>query len=366
MSSPSDTELGGAAAEQPSRRGPVRLVVPSPSPSPSPHAFSASASAASPKRKSPYRLADDGRYSSLVKAVVRPRVPPNPRTPETLGEEDERIYGPVVAAASSADASSADAESRRAQVTTRGSREHQLIWPTITCEEGPSDPLDPLTLDPLTPTRVPLQRGEGRARVPSVTRVLQGTLSPQQLFYLERWKKRMIAELGEEGFREYSECLFRQGKLFHNAVEDIITAGTSAKDADPTEVEGFVESVSHILEDIRGVRAIESTVQHRALNYLGIVDCVARYRGVLCVIEWKTSERPKPHLSNTYDNPLQVAAYAGALNNDDNYNYQVENGLIVVAYKDGSPAHVHQLDSKLLFEFWHKWLLRLDNFVEQK
>lgn len=156
--------------------------------------------------------------------------------------------------------------------------------------------------------------------------------------------------------------LFRQGKLFHSALEDVLTSHATWKDRSPSEyppeVQGYMQSVSDILEDIRAVRAIESTVQHETLNYLGVVDCVARYRwknwfpdlfstpglsylsffklisltwliqtfscrGVLCVIDWKTSEKPKPFLSNTYDNPLQVAAYAGALNSDANYKYQV-------------------------------------------
>lgn len=45
---------------------------------------------------------------------------------------------------------------------------------------------------------------------------------------------------------------------------------------------------------------------------------------------------------------------------------QVESGLIVVAYKDGSPAHVHKLNPELMSEYWKTWLLRLEEFTEQR
>ncbi|KAF1375894.1 hypothetical protein PFLUV_G00224930 [Perca fluviatilis] len=309
--------------------------------------FSACYCLTSPKRHSPYSSVDCERYSSLVKSVMSSRV--SSQTPETLLTEDEHIYGPVV---------KAQTPSSRPEMS-----EPKTLHPFVRCEESIE------TEEPETgpPARILLNRGQGRSFVPSVTRILQQTLSQEQIFYLERWKRKMIAELGEEGFKEYSQNLFRQGKLFHSALEDILTSGATWKNKEyPPEVQGYMESISHVLEDVSAVRATESTVQHDTLNYLGIVDCVARYRGVLCVIDWKTSEKPKPFLSNTYDNPIQVAAYAGALNKDGNYKYQVENGLIVVAYKDGSPAHAHQLSSELMLEYWKTWLVRLEKFTEQR
>ncbi|XP_061601022.1 mitochondrial genome maintenance exonuclease 1 [Cololabis saira] len=308
---------------------------------------------ASRKRTSPYSSVDSERYSSLVKSVMSFKV--SSQTPQTLVLEDEQMFGPVVKA--------------QAASTPVMRKEPTILHPFSNSDGN----LDPEELETGPPARILLNRAADRAFVPSVTRVLQQTLSPEQIFYLERWKRRMIAELGEDGFKQYSQNLFRQGKLFHSALEDILTSGVSWKNRNPSdtpeflpEVQGYIESISHVLEDVSAVRAIESTVHHGTLNYLGIVDCVARYRGVLCVIDWKTSEKPKPFLSNTYDNPVQVAAYAGALNGDDNYQYQVENGLIVVAYKDGSPAHAHQLSSELMSDYWKTWLLRLEEFTDKR
>lgn len=46
-------------------------------------------------------------------------------------------------------------------------------------------------------------------------------------------------------------------------------------------------------------------------------------RGENCVIDWKTSSRPKPSLDDCFDFPLQVVAYAGAINQDKHYPFKV-------------------------------------------
>lgn len=295
------------------------------------------------KRTNPYEGVDQGKYSDLVQSVLSSRGPT--QTPESLWEEDALLYGPV----SRAQLSGQDQEAKSPR----------NWFPIFNPERG----LEPDPRHPSVPLKIPLRRNG----VPSVTRVLQHTMSPEQVFYLERWKQRMIMELGEDGFAEYTSNIFLQGKQFHEALESILLPqGNFRETADSLLKCGYIESVQHVLKDVSQVRALESAVQHETLKYAGLLDCVAEYQGKLCVIDWKTSEKPKPFIRNTFDNPLQVVAYMGAINHDANYSFQVQCGLIVVAYKDGSPAHPHFMDADLCAQYWTKWLLRLEEYTDKK
>lgn len=296
------------------------------------------------KKTNPYEEVDQEKYSDLVQSVLSFRG--NAQTQESLFEEDTLLYGPVSKCKSHLQ------QDEEARLTGNG-------FPLF----NPERSLKPNTANDATiPLKIPLQRN----KIPSVTRVLQQTMTSEQIFYLERWKQRMILELGEDGFAEYTSNIFLQGKQFHEALESILSPQGDLKERDENLTSGYIESIQHILKDVSGVRALESAVQHETLKYVGLLDCVAEYQGKLCVIDWKTSEKPKPFIRNTFDNPLQVVAYVGAINHDANYSFQVQCGLIVVAYKDGSPAHPHFMDTKLCSQYWAKWLLRLEEYTKKE
>ena len=43
----------------------------------------------------------------------------------------------------------------------------------------------------------------------------------------------------------------------------------------------------------------------------------------MCLIEWKTSKRRKATLDSTFDNPLQIVAYMGAVDFAEEYDVKV-------------------------------------------
>lgn len=206
----------------------------------------------------------------------------------------------------------------------------------------------------------------GYQRLPSVSAILEATMPEDQRRILERWKAKMIKQLGEEGFAEYRKGLFEKGKLLHGCIQSELTGMSPSVENMPT-VQGFWTSISHVLPKISSVSVLESRLVHPYLYYQGAVDCVAAYKGMPVLIDWKTSTKPKLTLKATYDNPLQVVAYLGALNYDSRYqlSHQVQSAMLVVAYDTGLPAHVHIIDKEKCQAYWKVWRARLVQFWRQ-
>lgn len=85
----------------------------------------------------------------------------------------------------------------------------------------------------------------------------------------------------------------------------------------------YMRSIKPVLKDVGEVTALETSIAHLRLGYMGTFDCLAEYKGTLCLIDWKTSNKPKPTLADCYDYPLQAVAYAGAVNCDPTINLKV-------------------------------------------
>ncbi|XP_041351861.1 uncharacterized protein LOC121370598 [Gigantopelta aegis] len=194
--------------------------------------------------------------------------------------------------------------------------------------------------------------------LPSVSAILNKTQSELSRFFLERWKQQMVKKLGEDGFKKYQEEMLYNGINLHANIQQFLS-GYRDIQIQPN-VEGYWHSLEGVLSKVGEVSACEDSVSHEGLMYKGKFDCVAIYRDCLCVIDWKTSQKPKPLLSNTFDSPIQVAAYLGAINSSAQLEFgPVTNAAIVIAYPWGEPAHVHLMEQKVCEQYWSKWLQRL-------
>lgn len=213
--------------------------------------------------------------------------------------------------------------------------------------------------------QIPLDRTNG---LPSVTQILKATMSEKSKMVLARWEEKMIEKLGEDGFAAMKAKTFERGHVLHKHVEDYMTTGHLAENQEiKDEVsQNHFTSITSVLKDFSDPFALESAVVHPVLGYHGILDCVAKYKDTTVLIDWKTSERIKPSLASLFDNPLQVAAYIGAVNYDDNYEPvgSICGGAVCVVYNTGYPAQVHTLGEKDLQKAWRAWLKRLSLYKQ--
>lgn len=173
----------------------------------------------------------------------------------------------------------------------------------------------------------------------------------------------MVAEMGREAFDEMQRLTLLRGERLHWQIENHLLGDTSLKanfhEGDEIS-QNHKTSISSVLPHFAKPYAIESHVVHPTLKYQGYIDCCAVYKKYnLVLVDWKTSKQKKKNLDSTYDNPIQLAAYIGAFNHDPRYQPQIDRGMLVFVYNDGTQAKVFNLTENLIQIYWEQWLERL-------
>jgi ATP-dependent exoDNAse (exonuclease V) beta subunit len=204
--------------------------------------------------------------------------------------------------------------------------------------------------------------------MPSVSRILSATMSEESKAALARWEKEKIAVLGLAGFKQMKADTFARGHTLHNMLETYMENKQlpKAKDLADKVSKRHLVSISQTVKQFDKPLLLESAVIHQELNYCGIVDCVAVVGNTLALVDWKTSEKVKNNAAALYDNPLQVAAYIGALNRDPRYSSlgNINSGVVVVVYNSGYPAMVHEFNQEQMEMYWEQWCTRLQMYKD--
>ncbi|CAB3255925.1 unnamed protein product [Arctia plantaginis] len=144
---------------------------------------------------------------------------------------------------------------------------------------------------------------------PSVTLILNKTMTDDSRTALEKWKQERIAEMGVEEFNKFYEAQMAVGTKFHNTLKNYFTQPKSQLRIEK-EVEGVWTSVNDILKSISAPKAIESNVVHPVLKYRGVFDAIADYEEKPTLIEWKKSDKPPKSIRL---NLRQSSAVSGVL-----------------------------------------------------
>lgn len=192
-------------------------------------------------------------------------------------------------------------------------------------------------------------------RLPSVSTILSATKPQADRDRLNNWRKR----LGTEEANRVSTTASRRGTKTHKYIqrylqgEEFICSDASLS---------YWESIKPVLKDISTVKLVESAIAHNDLGYAGIVDCVASYRGVPCVCEWKTADRPKGGIERLFDFPLQLMAYLGAVNYSyKNLGVAIGCALLVVAIPN-MPAEIFWFEQADVNFYWQQWQERVNSY----
>jgi hypothetical protein len=158
---------------------------------------------------------------------------------------------------------------------------------------------------------------------PSVTQVT-GHLTKQAI---NAWRKRV----GEAEATRVSTAASGRGTRIHSLCESFLLG--EAVEADMFDTDMW-NSMKPVVDKIDNIHALESKLYSDKLELAGTVDCIGEYDGVISVIDFKTSKRPKD-INNIQHYFLQATAYSVMF--EELTGIQVPNLTIIIGVDDDKP-----------------------------
>ena len=119
------------------------------------------------------------------------------------------------------------------------------------------------------------------------------------------WRKRV----GDEKANEISRKATTRGTSVHKVLEmHLNNEDVSSVEMMPNVKSLFVRMKQELNEKVNNIHCLEDRLFSHELKLAGTVDCIAEYKGVLSVIDFKTSVRlkKKENIGNYF---MQAAAY---------------------------------------------------------
>lgn len=192
-------------------------------------------------------------------------------------------------------------------------------------------------------------------RYPSVTTVIADHGKEAIL----EWRKRV----GDQKANEISRKATTRGTSVHKVLEAYLNnEDTSGFDMMPNVKSLFVRMKQELESKVNNIHCLESRLFSHELKLAGTVDCIAEYKGVLSVIDFKTSVRLKKK-ENIGGYFMQGAAYATMFNEMTNLNIEqiviligvdTANFCQTLTIKGDEIRHYRQELQKYIDAYWQK------------
>jgi len=184
---------------------------------------------------------------------------------------------------------------------------------------------------------------------PSVTTVLS-SLSKKGIL---EWRERV----GEEAANKITRAATSRGTKVHTMCEDYVANKPDYKNNRmPTTIELFNQIKPYLDNNLEEVYAIEGSLYSKKLKAAGKCDLICRMHGVNCIVDYKTSTKPKTeeYIENYF---LQETAYAMMV--EEMYKLPIFYIITLIAVEEGNlqffVKRPHDYEDKVLniFQAYH-------------